>query len=195
MFRPYNFKSIALWTAGALAGNEAYHTTKARYSVGGRRQLRVPASITALANRLDCIEATFRNFGPLLKKSDWITNDQWDLTEFARFFVFAEWINSQKTRIKADLQRAYNQSVNRYPWAESIAESYRNIGQFVDVVRELRDHLKRTFSKVIVTDAGRELLFATLEKYQSLCHVDDLTCQVINRNENRLIIGLRKTPS
>ena len=33
MFRPYNFKSLLAWTAGSLAGNQAYYDTKKKQAV------------------------------------------------------------------------------------------------------------------------------------------------------------------
>src|SRR5882724_10184238 len=102
MFRPYSLKSIAIWTGGAWAGNQAYYRAKARYI--GRRfsgSADVPLHIRALANQWDGIERTFREFCELTQKLDWIKpNKQWDMTDFVRFFVFADWIISQRTKLK-----------------------------------------------------------------------------------------------
>ena len=68
MFRPYNLKSIALWTAGSLAGIRAYYETKAAYSTGRLRAPKVmPVSILRTANRVNSIDTTIRNFIENLK--------------------------------------------------------------------------------------------------------------------------------
>jgi len=193
MFRPYSFKSIALWTAGALAGNEAYYRTKARYTGVTLPTPKVPAGIQALARRLESIEGTYNRFRESLKTRKWVIgNERVDLTEFVRLSVFVNWMISGRAEIKTQLQKAYEQSANRgYPWAKSIAESYHNIDSLVAVLIALRADIRQVLLRAVYSESDRKRLLRAIDEHQAFYYVDELTCRVVGATP--LIVGITKS--
>jgi len=160
MFRPYSLKSIALWTARAVAGNQAYYGAKTRYGGARLPAPKIPATIQGLARRLESIERTYNSFRENLVIRKWsIGNDRWDLTEFVRLSVFVNWMISRRAKIKTELQKAYEQSANRGdPWANSIAQAYNNIDTLVDALTVLRRDIHQALSRAVYTDSDRKRL-------------------------------------
>jgi hypothetical protein len=68
MFRPYNLKSLFAWTAGSLAGNQAYYDTKikqAREKAGGE-------NVSALAAQLSKEYDSYKENGGSLGLEAWV---------------------------------------------------------------------------------------------------------------------------
>jgi hypothetical protein len=197
MFRPYNLKSIALWTAGSLAGNEAYYSTKERYSGARPSRPTVPPKVAVVAKRLEAIEQTFNSLAEAMKGTVTATQGRWDITDLVRFSVFVEWLSSRKEQIKRELRAAYEQAVARgHPSSESIAQAHQNIDSYVDVLIGLRAEGKEVLSRVILTDSGREIFYGLFRKFEPNYYVDELTCAVMSRKgQDRLIVTLQKEAS
>jgi hypothetical protein len=110
MFRPYNLKSLAAWTLGSLAGNEAYYRVK-----GGSRRITLKNSKYALHPnsqrinpKLEAICAEVNSLTDSLRSSPNRSDGKMEIMPLVHLMVYNEWFQKRKENIDAEVNSAEN---------------------------------------------------------------------------------------
>ena len=108
MFRPYSLRSLAAWTAGSLAGNEAYYRVKGSSRRTTKSQkLSYPSSqyvnpkLVALFAEVNSLTDSIRNWQA---RGD----GKMEIMPLVHLMAYREWFQTKKATIMAEVQNAEN---------------------------------------------------------------------------------------
>jgi hypothetical protein len=192
MFRPYNLTSIAAWTFGSLAGNEAYYRTKGGSRRSTSRKASCPPSISRINRKLEKLSDEINRLaGDFCLGVRTAEKGKIELTPIVRIIFYSEWFQTRKETIKAETRNAYEESVAAgYVWD---ASAIKNAEASIDSVTDYLNEIINGVNKLIVDMPGltkqeHQMIFSAMKERQSTCRVDDSTYKLVDSNSGRLSI-------
>lgn len=158
MFRPYNLRSIAIWTAASIAGNHAYYKVKQKNSGGiTRTKTTTPPSVQRLIDRLNNISEQTNALHDSLR--DCLGDGQFNFTPAANLYAYADWLSSHKNEIKEDIRRIYQQTIDDgYSWESDVIHNLQvNVDGISENIEETRQEVIQIVNGLIGKDVGEDV--------------------------------------
>lgn len=188
MFRPLNLTSLVAWTAGSLAGNQAYYNAKRSR---GPRIVRagVPANVKQLYRKLTGLGKTAQSLTNQTSGGKWIlSRGKYDLTTFVHVFAFSEWLESQRVPMAVEIRTVYEQSMAAgYIWpGDVIADTQKRFEILANSFKEIRGLITEMLSNSTPSETLRKAIFDAMKKRQATCHVDEITGKLVDSCDGRL---------
>lgn len=194
MFRPYNLTSIAAWTVGSLAGNEAYYRTK-----GGSRRLASKSvsyspspSVLRINRKLEAICSEINSLTDRFHSSANETKGKINLTPLIHLIAYYEWFQTINESLKTETRKACQESMtgvrdlisNEIRSAENAIDSISNHLNFL--IKGIRDAIFNNIPDL--KEQERQLIFDAMKERQMTCKVNDSSCKLVDSVSGRLFI-------
>ena len=171
MFRPYNLTSLAAWTAGCLAGNEAYYRTKGSSQRTRLKSepviLPVNPKIKKICDEVNRLADDFR------LSAERNEGGKIEITPLVRLIAYYEWFQIRKEAIKAEIHNG-----NEERWLDSIPSYLDNI------ISGMRKILFDTITNL----EERQKLVDLMKNRQESCQVKESSYKLIDSNSGRFFI-------
>lgn len=199
MFRPYNFKSIAAWTVGSLAGNYAYYKTKAASQgitissglVTPTHSRPCPEYVKDLVEKVETIQNVISSFPEAVRKTE-ARQGLFDLTSIIQMNAYSAWLQANKDKIKADIQAAYQKSTAEgCVWPEkALTELQAHIDSMTEAALESVELFRGwLFDPARIPDSnGRQTVRNIMQEREQLCYVNEANYKLVDTNKDRFCI-------
>ena len=169
MFIPNNLRSIAAWTFGSLAGNEAYYRTKGGFRRRYSRSETITYSSPKPNPKLAALFAEVNNLTDQTKNMPVRSDGCWDITPFIQLIAYQKWFESQKSKITAEVDSPDN-------------------------IQTVAIHLKSYIDgmlKIMVETSPEELkiqFFEMINRRITSCSVDKTSFKLTDSDSGRFVI-------
>jgi hypothetical protein len=193
MFRPYNLTSIAAWTFGSLAGNKAYYAAKANNRSGPKfsRVSGNPAYIEKMYRKLANIGEQVVSLHEELESA---YNEPYviNTTPFLKYFVYSNWLNSNKNRIKDEFRVALERAMGAgYVYQPNfIQKTHSEAEELVKAVDLSRQNMMQYFDGMLAPEPTKDKILERFNEIMSSMRVDEGSWKLIYNGDGLRLRGL-----
>ena len=170
MFRPYNLRSLAAWTFGSLAGNEAYYRVKA----GSRRATRSSTKLSYSSHlyvspKLETLFTEVNSLTDQIRNMPNRADGKFEIMPLVPLMAYREWFRGKKDSIVAEVQ------------------STENIQTVADHLDYVINEMSGILSKHLLKNEYQRLLEMIKDRMTS-CEVNESSYKLTDSNSGRFFI-------
>jgi hypothetical protein len=195
MFRPFNLTSIAAWTAGSLAGNQAYFASRQKSSGLKLSKASNPPSVQNLLIRLDNIRAEVKTISEELCSAD-KGNNQVDLIPLLKLIAYCHWLRNRKDAITEEIKTTFAQAqAEGFVWQANVTQTLcANLNEIVNEFSS--DQCLQSFNDTLAREPHemREKIYAHVNQLLSTMLVDESSWKLPNYKGPKLLLNFTGSP-
>lgn len=186
MFRPYNFTSLAAWTFGSIAGNNAAAKARQRFPRTISRKAYYPPAFISFDDKLVKIGKEVKSLVNAVGGKVFLGNGMVNLTPIVKLLVYNVWLQLQRTSLKYDIEQLSREN-DSFPAA---ILNFQNtvqvlVVEFNSYANELRQSIDQGWG---LSATDKKTVFDMMAKQQNLFQVNECSFKLVGFGAGRLLI-------